>query len=37
MNDASLGGLDFNNNIYLGNDADPWTQMDINITQCSYR
>jgi hypothetical protein len=33
MNDASLGGLDFNNNIYLGNDADPWTNNRYNITQ----
>jgi hypothetical protein len=33
MNDASLGGLDFNNNIYLGNDADPWTDNRYNITQ----
>ena len=33
MSDASFGGLNFNNNIYLGNDADPWTTNGYNITQ----
>jgi hypothetical protein len=33
ISDASFGGLNFNNNIYLGNDADAWTTNRYNITQ----